>query len=152
MTSMIDPADRTAIVDLLYGYAWHFDRNEPEAVAELFTQDCVIDYGPEFPNIVGRDAVEPAIRPGLSDLFSSSAHYITNIMIRSDGPDSASGVAYIYAWHTYHSGGEPGEMWGQYHCRFRRTAGAWRIAELVLKVVGMKNFHRSTMHPIGRRP
>ena len=152
MTSTIDPADRAAIVDLLYGYAWHFDRNEPESVATLFTDDAVIDYGPEFPNIVGRDRIVASIQPGLTNLFSSSAHHITNMMIRSDGPDSASGVAYVYAWHTYRSSGEAGEMWGQYHCRFRRTSDGWKIAEFVLKVAGMKNFHRSTMHPIGRRP
>ena len=152
MTSTIDPADRAAIVDLLYGYAWHFDRNEPESVAALFTEDSVIDYGPEFPNIVGRDRIVASIQPGLTNLFSSSAHHITNMMIHSDGPDSASGVAYVYAWHTYRSSGEAGEMWGQYHCRFRRTAGGWKIAEFVLKVAGMENFHRSTMHPIGRRP
>ena len=152
MTATIDPTDRSAIVDLLYGYAWHFDRNEPESVAELFTEDAVIDYGPEFPDIVGRESIVPSIQPGLSNLFSSSSHHITNVMVRSDGPDSARGAAYIYAWHTYHSGGEAGEMWGQYHCRFRRTTEGWKIARLVLKVVGMKNFHRSTMHPIGRRP
>lgn len=151
MPSTIDPADRAAIAELLYGYAWHFDRNEAEALAALFTEDCRIDYGPEFADIKGRDTIVASIQPGLSNLFSSSSHHISNVMVQADGPDSARGAAYIYAWHTYHSGNEPGEMWGQYHCRFRRTAEGWRIAELVLKVVGMKNFHRSTMHPIGRR-
>lgn len=151
MTSRIDPADRAAIVELLYGYAWHFDRNEAEAVAGLFTEDCRIDYGPEMADIVGRDTIVASIQPGLSNLFSSSTHHISNAMIRADGPDTASGVAYVYAWHTYHPSGEAGEMWGQYHCRFLRTSEGWKIAELVLKVAGMKNFHRSTMHPIGRR-
>ncbi len=148
---MIDPADRASIEELLYGYAWHFDRNEAEALAELFTEDCLIDYGPEMASIEGRNAIVASIQPGLSTLFSSSSHHISNVMVQAEGPDSARGAAYIYAWHTYHESGDPGEMWGQYHCRFRRTAQGWRIAEMVLKVVGMKNFHRSTMHPIGRR-
>ena len=151
MNSRIDPADRAAIADLLYGYARHFDRNEAEDLAGLFTEDCIIDYGPEMANIEGRDMIVPSIQPGLSNLFSSSSHHVSNVMVHPDGPDSARAAAYIYAWHTYHAGGDPGEMWGQYHCRFRRTEEGWRIAELVLKVVGMKNFHRSTMHPIGRR-
>ncbi len=152
MTFNLPYEDREDITNLLHGYAWHFDQNEPDAVAQLFTEDAVIDYGPEMANIVGRDTIAPAIRPGLSNLFSSSVHYITNIMLRPDGADTVMGIAYIYAWHTYHGGDEPGEMWGQYHCRFRRTDQGWRIARMVLKVEGMKNFHRSVMHPTGRRP
>lgn len=152
MNGAIAPADRDAIVDLLYAYAWHFDQNEPEKLAELFTSDAVIDYGPEFDNIVGRDAIAPAIAPGLNSLFSSSAHHVTNPRVWADGDDEAVGTFYIYAWHSYHAGGPDGEMWGQYHCRFRRTADGWRIAHHTLKVMGMKNFHRDTMHTTGRRP
>ncbi len=152
MTHTIDAVDRTAIVDLLYAYAWHFDQNEPERIAELFTTDSLIDYGPEFDNIVGREAIAPAVQPGLSNLFAASAHHITNPRVQADGKDGATGVFYIYAWHIYHSGGPDGEMWGQYHCRFRRTDQGWKIAELVLKVMGSKNFHRDNMHPTGRRP
>lgn len=152
MTLAVDPTDRGAIVDLLYAYAWHFDQNEPEKLAALFTSDSVIDYGPEFENIIGRDAIVAAIQPGLSNLFSSSAHHITNPRVWADGGDEATGTFYIYAWHTYHDRGGDGEMWGQYHCRFRRTEEGWRISELTLKVMGMKNFHRDKMHTIGRRP
>ena len=151
MTPAVDPADRATIVDLLYAYAWHFDQNEPEKLAGLFTADSVIDYGPEFENIVGRDAIVPTIQPGLNNLFSSSAHHVTNPRVWADGDDRASGVFYVYAWHSYHAGGPDGEMWGQYHCRFRRTEEGWRISQLTLKVMGMKNFHRDTMHSTGRR-
>ena len=152
MTALPDCADRIAVTDLLHAYAWHFDRNEPEAVASLFTEDAVIDYGPESPTIVGRESIVPSIEPGLRTLFSSSAHHISNVRLEADGDDAAMGTAYVYAWHTYHSTGVEGEMWGQYHCRFRRTEHGWKIAEMVLKVMGMRNFHRSAMHPIGRRP
>ena len=151
MTPSIDLADRTAIVDLLYAYAWHFDRNEPEGVAALFTDDATIDYGPENPTIVGRDAIVPAIRPGLQNLFKTSSHHITNMRIQPDGAEAATDVAYVYAWHVYLTDDSEGELWGQYHCRFRRTDEGWKIAEMVLKAMGVKNFHRATMHPIGRR-
>ena len=101
MTPSIDLADRTAIVDLLYAYAWHFDRNEPEGVAALFADDATIDYGPENPTIVGRDAIVPAIRPGLQNLFKTSSHHITNMRIQPDGAEAATDVAYVYAWHVY---------------------------------------------------
>ena len=94
MTPSIDLADRAAIVDLLYAYAWHFDRNEPESVAALFSDDATIDYGPENLTIVGRDAIVPAIRPGLQNLFKTSSHHITNMRIQPDGAEAATGVAY----------------------------------------------------------
>ena len=45
--------DRDEMAALLHAYAWHFDHNEPEPIAGLFTDDAVIDYGPEFPPIRG---------------------------------------------------------------------------------------------------
>ena len=145
-------ADRTAIADLLFAYAWHFDRNEPEELAELFSDDTVIDHDPETPNIVGRRNIVGAISGGLAEIFAATSHHISNVRIHPDGDGGAATTAYVYAWHRYQSGGPDGYLWGQYHCRVRRTASGWRISELVLRLAGMQDFHRATMHPIGRRP
>ena len=151
-TVSLDADDRTAIADLLYAYAWHFDRNEPEAFAELFSDDAVIDHGPQTPTIVGRRNVAGAVAGGLAEIFAATSHHISNVRLSPDGAGGASATAYVYAWHRYRSGAPDGYLWGQYHCRFRRTAQGWRISELVLRVAGMQNFHRAVMHPIGRRP
>ncbi len=151
-TMTIGAEDRVAIADLIYAYAWHFDRNEPEDLAALFTTDAVIDYGPNFTTIVGREAIVPAIEPGLRTLFSATSHNISNVRLHADGDDAAAGTSYVYAWHAYHSGAPDGHMWGQYAYRFRRTEEGWRIAELVLKVMGLQDFHRADMHPVERRP
>ena len=57
--------DRHEIEQLIYAYCRHFDQNEPEAVAALFTDDAVVDYGPEFPNIVGAASIAETIAVGL---------------------------------------------------------------------------------------
>jgi ketosteroid isomerase-like protein len=144
--------DRWEISQLFNSYAYHFDRNEPEAVAGLFTADALIDYGPEVAPIRGRDAIVSRIAPGLNEIFEASSHHISNTTVTFDGADAATGMAYVYAWVRYRDGSPDGNMWGQYHCLFKRTADGWRIAELVLKVAGVTNFHRSAMHPIGRQP
>ena len=36
---------RAAITDLFHAYAMHFDRNVPKAVAALFCDNALIDYG-----------------------------------------------------------------------------------------------------------
>ncbi len=143
--------DRTRIADVIHAYCLHFDRAEPEAVADLFTDDAVVDYGPEFPAMTGREAILPAVAAGLATRFAATSHHVSNIMVTFDGPDRASSISYVYAWHRYRDGSRDGELWAQYHHDFRRTPRGWKIARLVLKAAGTDGFHRSAMHPIGRR-
>jgi ketosteroid isomerase-like protein len=143
--------DRREIADLIHAYCLHFDANEPDEVAALFTADATVDYGPEAETIVGADAIARTIAVGLERTFEATSHHVSNIQLEFDGPDRARGVTYLYAWHRYVDGSPDGELWGRYHHRFERTDVGWRIAELVLRAAGTKDFHRATMHPIGRR-
>lgn len=151
MNAAVDVDPRHAITDLFHSYAWHFDRNEPDEVAALFTVDATIDYGPEFDPIRGRDSIAPTIGKGLDEIFEATSHHISNISIAIENDAEASGVAYVHAWHRYRDGSPDGLLWGQYHNRFKRSEQGWRISELVLRAAGTRDFHRSTMHPIGRR-
>jgi uncharacterized protein (TIGR02246 family) len=143
--------DREAIARLVHAYCDHFDRNEPAEVAALFTADATVDYGPESPTIVGRDAIASTIAVGLEQTFAATSHHVSNMQLTFEGPDVARGVTYLYAWHRYADGSPDGELWGRYHHRFRRTDDGWRIAELVLRAAGTAQFHRTAMHPIDRR-
>ncbi len=151
-----DPAvqqllDRREIEDLIHAYCFHFDRNEPEAVAALFTADAVVDYGPEAETIVGAAHIGSTIAVGLAKTFAATSHHVSNIRLSFQGADEATGVTYLYAWHRYIDGSPDGELWGRYLHRFVRGDDGWRIAELTLQAAGMVDFHRATMHPIGRR-
>jgi ketosteroid isomerase-like protein len=143
--------DREAISDLIHAYCFHFDQNEPEAVAALFTEGARVDYGPEVEPIVGAAQIAPRIAVGLTEIFAATSHHVSNIRIVFDDADRASSVSYLYAWHRYRDGSPDGELWGRYHHRFERTEAGWRIAELVLRAVGTRDFHRARMHPIDRR-
>jgi ketosteroid isomerase-like protein len=143
--------DREAISDLIHAYCLHFDQNEPEAVAALFTEGARVDYGPEVEPIVGAAEIAPRIAVGLTEIFAATSHHVSNIRIVFDDADRASSVSYLYAWHRYRDGSPDGELWGRYHHRFERTEAGWRIAELVLRAVGTRDFHRARMHPIDRR-
>ena len=143
--------DRQAIADVIHAYCDHFDRNEPEAVAALFTADATVDYGPEAATIVGADAIASTIAVGLEQTFAATSHHVSNIRIAFEGPDAARAVTYLYAWHRYLDGSPDGELWGRYRHRFVRSDAGWKIAELVLEAAGAVDFHRATMHPIGRR-
>ena len=151
-TSLVhELADRQAITDLIHAYCLHFDNNEPDAVAALFTDDALVDYGPEATTIVGADAIATTIAVGLEKTFLATSHHVSNIQITFDGADRARSVSYLYAWHRYVDGSPDGELWGRYRHSFVRTGGGWRISELLLEAAGTIDFHRSRMHPIGRR-
>jgi ketosteroid isomerase-like protein len=150
-TAVSELLDRQAITDLIHAYCYHFDRNEPDAVAALFTTDATVDYGPETTTIVGADAIATTIAVGLTQTFAATSHHVSNIQISLEGAGRARAVSYLYAWHRYVDGSPDGELWGRYHHRFERTGAGWRIAELVLTAAGAVDFHRATMHPIGRR-
>jgi ketosteroid isomerase-like protein len=144
-------ADRLAIAELIHAYCLHFDDNRPAEVAALFADDAIVDYGPELPTIVGSEALAASIAVGLAETFAATSHHVSNIQVRFEGPDAATAITYLYAWHRYRDGSPDGELWGRYHHRFVRTPAGWRIAELVLRAAGTKDFHRSRMHATGRR-
>ncbi|MCU0907741.1 MAG: nuclear transport factor 2 family protein [Rhodobacteraceae bacterium] len=143
--------DRTRIAEVIHAYCLRFDRAEPEAVAALFTDDAVVDYGPEFPALHGRAAILPAVAQGLATRFAATSHHVSNLIVTFDGPDAADTLCHLYAWHRYRDGSRDGELWGQYAHRFIRTEQGWKIARLRLMTAGSDGFHRTRMHGIGRR-
>lgn len=149
-TTVRELADREAITQLIYAYCERFDRNDPEGVAELFTPDAVIDYNPDTPNIAGADLAQ-TIAVGLSDTFAATSHHVSNLMITLCGPNTASSISYVDAWHRYHGDAPDGFLWGRYLHDFAQTAQGWRISKLLLQSSGTVNFHRERMHGIGRR-
>jgi ketosteroid isomerase-like protein len=151
-TTVQELADRQAITDLIHAYCLHFDCNEPEAVAALFTDDATVDYGPEAATIHGSAAIASTIAVGLERTFAATSHHISNVQVTFDDADHARSVSYVYAWHCYVDGSPDGELWGRYRHSFVRESAGWRISSLLLEAAGTVDFHRATMHPIGRRP
>ena len=91
--------DRIAISDLIHEYCVRVDRYEPEQVAELFTEDCTVDYGPALggPD-TGRESLAKKLRSGLGQ-FEATHHQVSNLQLRFDSPDRATGICYVTAWH-----------------------------------------------------
>ena len=127
------------------------DKAEADAVLALFSDDAIVDYGPDVPTMTGHSEIAPMISKGLADFFAATSHHVSNITIRFTTPDEATSVSYLYAWHRYQDGRPNSELWGRYHHTFRRTDAGWKITKLVLKAAGSEQFHRDTMHPIGRQ-
>jgi 3-hydroxyacyl-CoA dehydrogenase/ketosteroid isomerase-like protein len=118
---------RLAIVRLLHRYCAMLDAMELELVHELFTDDCLVVYGDDE-RMQSRGAANLAQSLRRLGRFARTSHHLSNVEIDFDGPDTARGRSYVLAWHQRPDGGSQ-TLYAQYHDRFVRTAGGWRIAE-----------------------
>ncbi len=119
--------DRLAITRLLHRYCAMLDRMDLDLVPELFTDDCVVVYGPEE-RMQSRGAANLASSLRRLWRFARTSHHLSNVEIDFDGADEAQGRSYVLAWHQQPDGASR-TLYAQYHDRFVRTPAGWRIAE-----------------------
>jgi 3-phenylpropionate/cinnamic acid dioxygenase small subunit len=120
--------DRAAIADQMYRYARATDWLETDGHREVFVEDCVF-ASPHSGDVHGVDAVVAWMDRALAQ-FEATQHLIGNIAIEFDGADSATAVSYVRAWHRSRDRARADMvLWGEYHDRWSRVDGRWRIAE-----------------------
>lgn len=139
------------ITDVISAYCRHFDRNEPDEVAALFTADAVVDYGPDVPTTTSAAALRASMGAGLVEVFAATSHHVTNIEVSFLDGATASVESALFAWHRYRGPAPDGWLWGRYQHRMVATPAGWRISELTLLGAGAIDFHRDRTHPLGRR-
>jgi 3-hydroxyacyl-CoA dehydrogenase len=120
-------ADRIAITRLLHRYCSMLDTMELELVQELFTDDCLVVYGPDE-RMQSRGAAELARSLRRLWRFERTSHHLSNVELDFDGTGAAHGRSYVLAWHQQPDGGSR-TIYAEYDDRFVRTAAGWRIAE-----------------------
>ena len=137
--------DKDEIVDLVHRYSYFVDHQLHDQLAELFSEDCVVDYGPGFgPPVRGRKAFRAML--GAKSGFVATSHHNANVLVTFEGDDRASVLTSVYAWHRTPKGATP-QIWGYYHDVVRRTADGWRLAERQLRAAGHEHW-APKMHPL----
>ena len=131
-------SDRQEIADLLARFCERVDEYDIDAVVELFTDDCTVDYGPgRGGEQHGREALRDRLRRGQGQ-FRRTHHHLGQVRVELAG-DEASAVTYVTAWHELWEGGrETARL--QYRDRFRRVAGGWLISERRTLALGIEGF------------
>ena len=133
--------DKDEIVDLVHRYSYLVDHKVHDEIAELFTEDCVVDYGPGLaPPLHGRDALRAVFGSGDAGAgFVVTSHHNANVLVTFEDDDRAVVLTSLYAWHLTHEGGTP-RVWGYYHDVAVRTPDGWRLAERQLRVAGNQDW------------
>lgn len=129
--------DRFAITDQMYRYARATDWLETENHREVFATECVF-ASPHSGDMHGVDAVVDWMNRVLPQ-FEATQHLIGNIAITFTGEHSADAVSYVRAWHRFRDHTKADMvLWGEYHDKWARVDGTWRIVERRVKEAGIE--------------
>jgi hypothetical protein len=118
----------------VHRYSFYVDHKRYEELVQLFTEDCVVDYGPGV-GPVKNGRAELRAMFGNGGRFVVTSHHNANVLIDFDGDDRAEVRTSLYAWHHFDEGPDP-RVWGCYHDTAVRTPDGWRLARRQLRVAG----------------
>lgn len=140
--------DRALISELIHEYCRALDAMELDALSALFTDDCVVDYGPALSS---RGAT--TLRRDLHRMWrwTRTAHHSSNLQVRFADPDTASVTSAVWAWHEAPDG-STATMTGQYHDTVVRTPDGWRIHRRRQVMSGHDAGFTVDINPMPRRP
>ena len=77
------------IIDLVHRYSYGVDHRLYDEVVELFTEDCVVDYGPVAPPIRSKAALRRVLGHP-EGAFAATSHHNANVLVTFEGDDKAT--------------------------------------------------------------
>lgn len=135
MQELRELMDKEKIRKLKQQYSHLMDSGQVEALANIFTEDAVCEFGPEYGNWEGRET----IRANYHGVFDAMAHFgvmhhITNHYIDITGADSATGRSYLIDVATTVEASEQPIVWfGVYDEIYQKLNGQWLIKKCSLQ-------------------
>ncbi len=140
--------DRAVVTDLIHEYCRALDAMELDALAALFTEDCVVEYGPGL-HSQGADALRRDL--GRMWRWARTAHHSANVQVRFPDEDTAVATSAVWAWHEAPNGATA-TMTGQYHDTLVRTPHGWRFRHRRQVLTGNDAGFTVDIHRSERRP
>ena len=126
--------DERAIRILLTDYCLALDIMDLTAVANIFTEDCVVKFGPdERLNSQGRKQVAKSLERMWR--WSRTSHHLSNVKIKFEGEDCAFSTSYVLAWHEKPNK-KTATIYGQYHDELVRKINGWQIRRRTMYMNG----------------
>lgn len=116
-------------------YSHLMDSGQIDALADIFTEDAVCQFGPEYGTWEGRENIR-ANYHGVFDAQEqfSAMHHITNHYIDLTGADTAKGRSYLLdVVTTAPADGQPIVWFGLYDEEYRKVDGNWLISKCSLQ-------------------
>jgi 3-phenylpropionate/cinnamic acid dioxygenase small subunit len=144
--------DRAAITEVLHDYARLVDERDFAAVAAVFADDCLAEYGVRETDILHSSAaVADWLTRQLLD-GAATSHHISNVQISFTDADHADTTSYVYAWHGAPGAAVDPVLLARYVDSFERSPTGWRIAHRRMFAHGLVGFPDGILRPLSRRP
>ncbi len=121
---------REEIKELRIRYSHYFDGKDADALADLFTDDAVCEFGPNYGgDWIGKETIranfaEYAKAPGP---VYGVLHSVTNPLIRVIDETTAHGRWYLHDLRTTEGVENPILLYGIYDDVYRKVDGRWLI-------------------------
>lgn len=147
--AVVELRDRQQITELIYEYCRALDAMDLDALVALFTEDCVVDYGPE-PRLQSVGSAQ--LRVDLSRMWrwARTSHHSSNVQVTFPSRETATACSYVLAWHE-RPDGTTATMMGLYHDELVRQHGGWRIARRRQVLTGNDAGFTVGINPFERR-
>ena len=129
--------------ETLSDYARALDERRPDLLASIFTEDCHLVTVPWGADSRGKGRMLRVFERYWAR-FANPRRYYANEAIRVDGETA---TAFSYWLVTQEDGDRSIIGWGTYDWAFRQEGAAWRISELVIRVLVMTPLERGWAGP-----
>ncbi len=130
---------RIEVSEVIARFCERVDEYDIDAVAELFTEQCVVDYGPgRGGRVVGREAVRARIARGQSE-FRRTHHQLGEQTMEFVSDSDCRVSTYVTAWHETWDGDHP-VVRLRYLDQLVRTVEGWQISERRAVAQGIEGF------------
>jgi ketosteroid isomerase-like protein len=128
---------RSQIENATYRYAWAFDENDMELLADCFAEDAEL-VEPSGNRIVGRGPIREAFAKRRADRLERGEqprHFTTNVFVHSQSGSTAEASSY-FVMHTTKDGALVGTSVGSYLDTWVDDGGTWRLKRRVMRGEG----------------
>jgi len=142
--------DEREIERVMADYAYYLDMNMPEQMAELFVDDCEVDYAPNF-GATGIEAYKKTL-DGIGSFFRGTSHHNSTPAINWVSPTEVNTRTVLVAIHRYTKERPDGILYGQYFDTLVKRDGKWKFKKRVLKTTMTTDYHVKAGNEIGRNP
>lgn len=130
--------ERIRKVKLLYSHL--MDTHQIDALADLFTEDAICEFGPEYGTWEGRETIRTNYHGVFDDhAYFEAMHYCANHYVDLTGPDTATGRSYLLDVITTTQPEDQPIVWmGLYDEDYQKVAGKWLIKRCSLQFLWPK--------------
>ena len=148
MTDLQRLIEQQAIERTMFEYSYALDMNQPEAMAELFVDECEVSYAPNF-GASGMEAYKKTLE-GIGTFFRGTSHHNSNIVVDFVSDAEANVRSIVLAVHRYTKERPDGILYGQYFDTVVKVDGQWKFKRRELRTTMATDYHVKAANPVGR--